>query len=64
MQGVSGNELKKEVNQLLKDIQLQNKEKVIASSLSGGMKRKLRLVHLQSVFSTLGSRKCNVLKHF
>ena len=42
VQGVHGKALQEEADRMIDDLQLQDKRNVPSSSLSGGMKRKLR----------------------
>lgn len=43
-QGAGGN-INEEVDAMIKDLQLEDKKKIQASQLSGGMKRKLRYMY-------------------
>ena len=42
LQGMPFNEVSGEVDKMLRDLQFEDNRKIIARSLSGGMKRKLR----------------------
>ena len=46
LQGIWGAQVKEEVEDMLDDLQLTDKKSTLSSQLSGGMKRKLRLICL------------------
>ena len=44
LQGLGGKAVQKEADRMIEDMQLEDKRNTPSSNLSGGMKRKLRLV--------------------